>query len=115
MPKRFLALICLSCAPVFAHVAKTAPIRNEPAFEWEFDPLVILGLAISAILYVRGIIRLWRATKIGSGVRRWQASAFAGGWLATFLALVSPIHKLGQSLFFVHMTQHELLMLLAAP
>jgi putative membrane protein len=115
MPKRLLALALFSCAATFAHGVKTSAVHDEPWLAWEFDPLVILGLAISAILYARGLIRLWRATKIGSGVRRWQACAFAAGWFATFIALVSPVHKLGQSLFFVHMTQHELLMLLAAP
>jgi cytochrome c oxidase assembly factor CtaG len=32
-----------------------------------------------------------------------------------FLALESPIHELGERLFWVHMTQHEILMLVCAP
>lgn len=44
-----------------------------------------------------------------------RACAFAGGWLALFVALVSPLDALGSSLFAAHMTQHELLMVVAAP
>ena len=45
----------------------------------------------------------------------WEAAAFAGGWLALAVALVSPLHPWGNVLFSVHMIQHELLMLVAAP
>ena len=45
----------------------------------------------------------------------WSVAAFAGGILALIAALDSPIHLLGGQLFWVHMTQHELLMLVAAP
>jgi putative membrane protein len=45
----------------------------------------------------------------------WRIAAFAGGWAFLALALVSPIHALGEALFSVHMTQHEILMLVAAP
>ncbi len=31
------------------------------------------------------------------------------------LALDSPLHELGEQLFWVHMTQHEILMLISAP
>ena len=48
-------------------------------------------------------------------MRRWEAWAYAGGWLALFVALVSPLHPLGRVLFSAHMTQHEILMLVAAP
>jgi putative membrane protein len=115
MSKRALALM-LACVPAaLAH--ETAGPRNAADLwrSWEFDPLVILGLVGSALLYARGLIRLWRTTKIGSGVHAWQAWAFAGGWLATCLALVSPLHAWGQVLFSAHMTQHEILMLVSAP
>jgi putative membrane protein len=35
--------------------------------------------------------------------------------MALFVALVSPLHPLGEVLFSAHMTQHEILMLVAAP
>jgi putative membrane protein len=59
--------------------------------------------------------RLWREAGRGRGVRRWEALSFAGGWLALAVALASPLHPWGNALFAAHMTQHELLMLVAAP
>jgi putative membrane protein len=44
-----------------------------------------------------------------------QTACFAFGWLSLLFALDSPIHELGEQLFWVHMTQHEILMLVAAP
>ena len=77
---------------------------------WSFEPLVITSLAITAVLFVIGLRRLK-----GRSIRRWEALSFAGGWLALFVALVSPVHAWGQVLFSAHMTQHEILMLVAAP
>jgi putative membrane protein len=46
----------------------------------------------------------------------WKEPAyFASGWILLFLALLSPMHELGEQLFWVHMTQHEVLVLICAP
>lgn len=77
---------------------------------WSFEPLVVISLAITALLFTIGLHRLK-----GRSIRTWEALCFALGWLALFVALVSPVHAWGQVLFSAHMTQHELLMLVAAP
>ncbi len=82
---------------------------------WGFEPLVLISLALSALLYVLGVRSLWRESAKGRGVKKWEAACFAGGWFALFIALVSPLHPWGRVLFFAHMTQHEVLMLVAAP
>jgi putative membrane protein len=82
---------------------------------WGLEPGVIAPLALSATLYVRGVARLWRGGHVGRGVRLWEASCFGAGWLALVVALVSPLHPWGSVLFSAHMTQHEILMLVAAP
>ena len=61
------------------------------------------------------VARLWRVAGVGHGERKWEAISFATGWLALVIALVSPLHPWGNALFSIHMTQHELLMLMAAP
>src|SRR6185503_20769267 len=76
---------------------------------WSFEPLVVLSLLISALLFIVGFWRVRRS------IRTWEALCFALGWLALFVALVSPLHAWGQVLFSAHMTQHEILMLVAAP
>jgi cytochrome c oxidase assembly factor CtaG/cytochrome c2 len=48
-------------------------------------------------------------------VRGHQLAGFAAGWLVMAAALVGPIDAVSDALFSVHMVQHELLMLVAAP
>lgn len=81
---------------------------------WSFEPLVVIGLLVSGALYTVGVKRLW-AREVGVGIRRWEVGAFAIGWFATAIALLSPLHALGGVLFSAHMTQHELLISVCAP
>jgi putative membrane protein len=82
---------------------------------WGLEPYVLIGLALSAWLYIRGLRRMWRDDRAGAGVKKWEAWCYAGGWFALVIALVSPLHPWGRVLFAAHMTQHEILMLVAAP
>jgi putative membrane protein len=82
---------------------------------WSFEPGVVVCLAVSAWLYIRGVRNLWRSAGQNHGVRRWEVAAFSAGWLLLLLALVSPLHQLGSVLFSAHMAQHEVLMAFAAP
>src|SRR4051794_25159548 len=88
---------------------------HELGRAWALEPGVVIPLLLSAWLYGRGLARLWREAGVGHGVRRWEASCFSAGWLALALALVSPLHPWGSVLFSAHMTQHEVMMLVAAP
>ena len=107
-------LPALTSSDVLAHAGKPyTPVGLWTTWSWE--PGIIVSLALSAWLYTRGVRALWRGSVVGRGVRRWQASAFAAGWLALVVALVSPLHPLGAVLFSAHMAQHEILMLVAAP
>lgn len=81
---------------------------------WSWEPAVVIILVATAALYAIGLRRLW-SKSVGTGIRVWEATAFAGGWLAAALALVSPLHALGGSLFSAHMAQHELLIAVSAP
>jgi putative membrane protein len=64
---------------------------------------------VTAVFYLAG----W--SRVRQGVPKWQALTFASGLIALALTLLSPIHRLGSELFSAHMTQHELIMLIAAP
>ena len=46
---------------------------------------------------------------------RRQIVAFTAGLLSLAVALISPLHALGEALFSAHMIQHEILMLISAP
>lgn len=81
------------------------------------DPWDLLALAVAlamAVAYAAGLRRLWSRGGYGAGVPAWAAGAATVGWLALFAAL-GPLAGLSDLLFAVHMGQHELLMLLAAP
>ena len=115
-----VCLLTLACglsvfaSNVSAHEGKPHNL-HDLVRTWAWEPGVILSLALSAWLYFRGVRSLWRESGVGRGVREWEVWAYAGGWLSLFIALVSPLHPWGRVLFAAHMTQHEVLMLLAAP
>jgi putative membrane protein len=88
---------------------------TDVASDWPDEPLVYLALLLTALGYGVGLRRLWKRAGLGHGVTRSRAFIFILGWAALFVALVSPLHPLGSSLFSAHMVQHELLMLVAAP
>jgi cytochrome c oxidase assembly factor CtaG len=110
MKLRLVSALLLLATPALAH-------GGEPhaGSMWTLDARIVIPLAISVGLYGTGLARLWFRSGIGRGVRRWQAACFAAGWLLLVLALVSPLHWLGERLFAAHMTEHEILMALAAP
>jgi putative membrane protein len=109
-----LVLICLSVSTTLAHDGKPHHARDL-LYTWGLDPMVLVSLGLSGWLYFLGVRRVWREAGTGHAIKRWEAAAYAGGWAAMWLALVSPLHPLGEVLFSAHMTQHELLMLVAAP
>jgi putative membrane protein len=74
-----------------------------------------LGAVISALLYGVGLIRLWRRAGMGHGVSFWQVACFILGWCAAVLPAVTALHKLGRQVFVLHMLEHEILMVVAAP
>ena len=82
---------------------------------WVFDPISLACLLASGALYVAGVSRLWSRAGRGCGVRPWQIGAFAAGWMALVVALLSPVAAISDVRFSVHMTQHEILILVAAP
>jgi putative membrane protein len=78
---------------------------------------VITGVVLvaSSALYAKGVRTLWRQAGRGQGIRWWEVVAFAAAVLSLAVALLSPLATASGRLFSAHMTQHELLMLVAAP
>jgi putative membrane protein len=100
---------------VAERAGRSAAWTSGSAVPWSFDPLVVAGLAVSGVLYGIGLVRLRRRRASTATVGTGSSLAFAAGWLALVVALVSPLHALGGVLFSAHMVQHEVLMLIAAP
>ncbi len=87
---------------------------GERSTDWTWPAYIIVPLVVMAALYVVGAVRMWR--KAGHArTFLWSFACFAGGWMSLVLALDSPLHEVSEQLFWVHMTQHEILMLVSAP
>ncbi len=82
---------------------------------WSWESGVVIPLVISGIWYGSGVRNIYCRNASAPAITRLQVASFWAGWLTLFIALDSPIHKLGEQLFSVHMSQHELLMVVAAP
>ena len=81
---------------------------------WESDPFVLLSLLIFGLFYFTGRLKLESRSR-RRVVRNSSTLAFCGGLLALVLALLSPISVYAEDLFFIHMLQHILLVMVAAP
>jgi putative membrane protein len=90
-------------------------VPDEVWRAWTADPWVLLAIGGAAWLYARGVGRLWARAGAGRGIRRWRLGCYAAGLAALALALLSPLHALGGALFWAHMSQHQVLILVAAP
>ena len=76
---------------------------------WELDPVVLVSVAAAGVAYREGCRR---SRPPVPPVRR---GAFVAGLAAVFAALCSPVASYADELLSVHMVQHLLLTLLAAP
>ena len=84
------------------------------AWNWSFEPTVVVGLLVLAGLYVLGIVYTVRAG-LSRRISAWRAAAFAAGLLSIFLALESPLDAWSDIYLWAHMIQHEILIYVAAP
>lgn len=77
--------------------------------------MLVSSLIVCLGVYAAGVVRLWRSAGYGRGVRPFEALAFTTGWLALVFALSPPLDEWSERWLAVHMVQHELLMVVAAP
>lgn len=82
------------------------------AWDWRSD--ISLVLLIFATLYTIGWWRLRKRNRSKVANRK-RLAAYWGGLLTLAIALMSPIDPLGGQLFFMHMIQHLLTIMVAAP
>jgi cytochrome c oxidase assembly factor CtaG len=79
---------------------------------WTFDPGAVALVGLATAIYVPR----WRRVRARHGARGASVPrllAFAGAVLTLLAALVSPIDRLGEQAFTMHMVQHILLLDLA--
>jgi cytochrome c oxidase assembly factor CtaG len=109
------ALLLISSSGAFAHPGEAHITPSHWATAWSWEPGIVIPLAITVALYAIGVQRIYGRNRRIPAISRWRVIAFAAGWSSLVIALVSPLHKMGGVLFSAHMTQHEVLMVIAAP
>ncbi len=93
----------------WAHVSTDATSFTD----WHWRPDVVIVVTFLSTAYVTGWRRLRKRNS--HSTKNWQLFLYVTSMATICLALLSPIDALGSFLFIFHMTQHELLMMIAAP
>jgi putative membrane protein len=111
--RRAFAAFWVSMLGLVAAASAEAHVPDAYADAARGDTAVALGVAlpvvISAALYFIGLGRVQRRRATGRSV------CFVVGLLTLTLALLGPLDRWSATSFAFHMTQHEVLMLVAAP
>jgi putative membrane protein len=90
------------------------PTLSVLLLSWAWRPEIILTLGLAGALHLAG---RWRLKQRGGKelVARWRTVAYVAGLAVLWIALMSPIDVLSGQLFFMHMIQHLLLVMIAPP
>lgn len=84
--------------------------------QWNWQPSIIFGTILAIGLYIYAIGPLREKYFPAEQVKTSQAVAFLLGTMCIFLALFSPLDKLGDTyLFSAHMVQHLFLTIIGPP
>jgi cytochrome c oxidase assembly factor CtaG len=98
-------------AAVLAHTAgDAAPYAS--ASTWWSDVAGAVLLALLALVYAVG---QWQLARRARARRNGRSTSFWAGWATLAIALGPPLDRWSGVSFAAHMTQHELMMLVAAP
>ncbi|HEY7847994.1 MAG TPA: cytochrome c oxidase assembly protein [Candidatus Limnocylindria bacterium] len=101
--------------PALAHGdAMPAPDLPGVLLAWRLELLPLAGVALATVAYLWAVRQVARSHR-SNPPPRWRTAAFLGGMAAIVVALCSPIEAYEGQLFSVHMVQHMLLELVAAP
>lgn len=88
-----------------ATIARILPLAASPDASWTLSPgALVLVLAVTVVY-----VRRWRAVDASPA----RLVSFLAGMALVLVALLSPVDRLAEQLFFMHMIQHLLLLDLA--
>lgn len=110
--RALIVFLCVVSTPAFAHGGGAHAVE---AFPWTFDPWITVPLTLLALLHAMGSLRLLSRSRRGRAELIRRGRLFWLGWVMLTFALVTPLHAAGERSFFLHMVEHEILMLLATP
>jgi putative membrane protein len=82
-------------------------------WDWSFDPPLVAVILVGIMYWIGD--RRTVAPERTRRERRWRSVSFYAGLTTVVLALDSPLDALSGQLFWAHMVQHVLLLVLAPP
>jgi cytochrome c oxidase assembly factor CtaG len=100
------------------------PVTRAVLLSWNWRLEVLIPLIVLGYLYAAGWWRLRKRTADSRRLRKtsrqplsatWRLISYETGLVFIALSLLSPIDSLSQQLFFMHMIQHLLLIMIAPP
>jgi len=91
------------------------PLARALLSSWEWRPEVLLVIVPLGVMYFVGWWRVRHLSAHQKLANGWRLASYEGGLGILLLALCSPIDRLGGQLFFMHMVQHMLMIMFAAP
>jgi putative membrane protein len=106
------ALLVAALLPGMA-VAHHVGVDEEST--WRSEWPLLTPLLVSGAWFAVGLLRLRTRVSADRSPLWRYCVLFALGWFTLAASLLSPLHELGEVSFTAHMTEHELLMLVAAP
>lgn len=104
----------LGAPPAFAHGGEPHD-ELQSGLGWTTDAWIVVPVTLSALAFALGSRRLLQRVRAGRAQLSWRIASYAVGWLTLALALLSPLHALGERMFTAHMVEHETLMAVSAP
>src|SRR3990170_3481300 len=108
-------LLGVSPGAVWAHGAGADQLTTLSALtSWTLEPLALLGILAAAAVYLAAVRRVDRVHRLNPVPRR-RTAAWLAGLLVVEVALFSFLDVYAGQLFSVHMVQHILLTMVAAP
>ena len=81
--------------------------------DWDIPPAVTCALIVVSLIYVRGCFAIMHARPVLIPV--WRLLSFLAGVFTIFVAVSSPLDTYSETLLFMHMAQHFVLMSVAPP
>jgi len=81
--------------------------------DWDIPPAVTGALVIVGFIYMRGWLALRRTRP--NQIPKWRLFSFLAGLFAIFAAVSSPLDTYSETLLFMHMAQHFVLISVAPP
>lgn len=79
---------------------------------WNFDPIVVIPIALAAFFYARGLRRWPERSRVHP---RWRTFSYYFGLFVLLMSVESPLDRLGEHHFSMHMVQHNIVMMFVPP